>query len=132
MEAESMILDGYTVSEVTPWEAASGGKVISCAAKACTASLHYDGAPGWYAMRVQYFDQDNGVSRFRLWVNAQLVDEWKAADHLPSRKIDAGSSYRRLIPGVALRPGDQIRIEGAPDGAETAAIDFLEIHPQGN
>jgi len=128
-EAESMTLDGYTIQPVTPWEAASGGKVIVCAREQCTASMRYDGAPGWYTLHVQYFDLNNGVSRFRLWVGNQLVDEWAAADHLPARKIDGSSSSRRVIPGVALRPGDQIRIEGRPDGRETAALDYIEILP---
>jgi hypothetical protein len=28
---------------------------------------------------------------------------------------------------VALRPGDEIRIEGYPDGGEGAPIDYVEI-----
>jgi alpha-glucuronidase len=126
-EAESMTLDGYVVRDVTPWEGASGGKAIACPATQCTASFRYDGAPGWVTLRVQYFDQNNGVSRFRLWAANQLVDEWAAADRLPTRKIDSSSSTRRSIPGIALRPGDEIRIEGKPDGPELAAIDYIEV-----
>jgi alpha-glucuronidase len=128
-EAEAMTLDGYTVQPVTPWEAASGGKAIVCPREQCTASMRYDGTPGWYTLHAQYFDLNSGVSRFRLWVGNQLVDEWTAADHLPARKIDGSSSSRRVIAGVALRPGDQIRIEGRPDGRETAALDYIEILP---
>jgi alpha-glucuronidase len=128
-EAESMTLDGYTVQPVKPWEAASGGKAIVCPREQCTASLRYDGPAGWCTLHVQYFDLNNGVSRFRLWVGSQLMDEWAAADHLPARKIDGSSSSRRVITGVALRPGDQIKIEGRPDGRETAALDYVEILP---
>lgn len=127
VEAESMELKGYTVQEVSPWEAASGGKVVTCRSAQCTASFHFDGAPGWYAIHVQYFDQNNGVSKFRLWIGNQLVDEWAADDRLPARKIDSSSSTRRVISGVALRPGDVIRIEGNPDGGEPAALDYVEI-----
>jgi alpha-glucuronidase len=80
-------------------------------------------------LRVRYFDQNNGVSRFRLWIGNQLIDEWTAADRLPTQKIDGSSSSRRTIAGIALRPGDQIRIEGVPNGGETAALDYLEILP---
>jgi hypothetical protein len=31
--------------------------------------------------------------------------------------------------GIALRPGDEIRIDGTPDGGETAALDYIEITP---
>ncbi len=129
-EAESMTLDGYTVQAVTPWEAASGGKAVACAAAQCTATMRFAGAGGRYTLRVQYFDQNNGVSRFRVWVAGRLVDEWPAAGRLPSRRIDAASSTRRAITGVALHPGDEIRIEGQPDGAEPAAIDYIEVLPE--
>ena len=128
-EAESMALEGYTVRDVVPWEAASGGKAVVCAAAQCAATLRFDGAPGWYTLHVQYFDLPTGVSRFRVLVAKQVVDEWAAADHLPARKIDGSSSVRRVIPGIALRPGDEIRIEGVPDGGDPAALDYIELHP---
>ena len=37
-----------------------------------------------------------------------------------------------VISGIALHKGDEIRIEGIPDGGETAALDYVEIHPAGN
>ena len=30
---------------------------------------------------------------------------------------------------VPLRPGDEILIEGVPDGGEAAALDYVEISP---
>ena len=131
-EAESMKLEGYTVVDVTPWEAASGGKAVSCPVAQCAAVLRYDGSPGWYTIHVRYFDQIDGVSRFRLLVAGQLIDEWTAPGRLPTRRIDSSSSARRVVPGVALRPGDQVRIEGMPDGGETAALDYIEILQSGN
>jgi alpha-glucuronidase len=127
LEAENMTLDGYVVTEVTPWEAASGGKAIQCPAARCAASLVFNGNPGWYTLRVQYFDQNNGAAHYRLLVGDQVIDEWAAANRIPTNKIDGSSSSRRTIPGVALRPGDRIRIEGIPDGGERAAMDYLEI-----
>ncbi len=129
IEAESMKLEGYAVRDVTPAEDASGGKAITCGAAACTASLSYDGAAGWYTLRVQYFDQNNGSAHYRVRVASQLVDEWTAADRLPSARIDSTSSSRRTISMIALRPGDEIRIEGVPDRGETAAVDYVEIVP---
>jgi len=126
-EAESMNLEGYAVTPVTPWEAASGGKAVSCAAAKCAASFRYNGAPGRYTLRVEYFDQNNGVSHFQLRVANQLVDEWAAGDRVPTNKIDASSSTRRTIPAIALRSGDLVRLEGAPDGEETAAFDYIEV-----
>ena len=128
-EAEAMQLEGYVVTDITPWEAASGGKAVTCPASKCTASIQFSGAPGWYTLRVQYFDLNGAVSHFKLSVGNQVVDEWSATDHLPARKLDASSSTRREVSGIALRPGDQIRIEGIPEGRELAALDYLEIIP---
>jgi alpha-glucuronidase len=126
-EAESMQLQGYAVRDITPWEGASGGKGVACAAAPCAASMRFDGAAGWYTLKVRYFDQMNGVSKFRVRVGEQLIDEWTAADRVPTRRMDSSSSARRMISGVALRPGDEIRIEGVPDAGEPAGLDYLEI-----
>ncbi len=128
-EAEAMTLDGYKAIDVTPWETASGGKAVSCPVAKCSATMHYDGAPGWYRLHVEYFDLNVGVSHFRVLVNGQAVDQWDASDHTLVRnsKIDSSSSMRRSIDGVALRKGDEIRIEGTPNGGETAALDYVEI-----
>ncbi|HLI86406.1 MAG TPA: alpha-glucuronidase family glycosyl hydrolase [Bryobacteraceae bacterium] len=126
-EAESMVLEGYTVTAVHPWEAASGGQAVSCPSSKCAATFRYDGPRGWYDLRIEYFDQTDGVSHFRVLDGAQVLDEWAAAADLPTRKIDGSSSMRRTVRGIALRPGDRIRIEGVPDGRERAPLDYVEI-----
>ena len=78
-------------------------------------------------MDLEYFDQNNGKSEFRVLVGDRVVDEWAADDYLPSKKPDADSSTRRRITGLTLRPGDSIRIEGIPDGEERASLDYIEI-----
>jgi alpha-glucuronidase len=130
IEAESMQLEGYSVIDIVPAENASGGKAIECAppAQKCSAGFQFKGAAGWYEMDVEYFDQANGESKFRVLVGDQVVDEWTANDHLPALKPGGDSSTRRRITGLALRPGDEIRIEGIPDGAEHAALDYIELH----
>ncbi len=122
-----MTLDGYRIVDVVPWEAASGGKAVSCLSSTCSASFEYRGAAGWRTLRVEYFDQNNGVSRFRLFVGNQTVDEWSASGLVPTSKIDGSSSTRREISGIALRPGDRIRLEGVPGGGEPAPFDYIDI-----
>ena len=131
IEAEAMQLRGYTPIQVTPWEGASGGKAIECAqpTQSCTAALTFQGAAGWYELDVEYFDQKNGVSAFRVFVGGQLVNEWSADLRLPAIKPNGDSSTRRRIIGLALRPGDEIRIEGIPDQGERAPLDYVEIYP---
>jgi alpha-glucuronidase len=129
VEAEAMQLQGYTPVEVTPWENASGGKAIECVRpRGCTASFRFTNSQGLYDLDIEYFDLDNGESRYRVFVGTQLVDEWTANAHLPTTKLGGDSSARRRIKRVALRPGDEIRIEGIPDGEERAPLDYVEIH----
>jgi alpha-glucuronidase len=130
VEAEAMKLAGYAPVDVKPWETASGGKAVACSLADCEASFAYSGAPGWYTLRVEYFDQRNGAAHYRVFVSDQLIDQWIAGDQLPTAKLDGTSSTRRTISGIALRAGDVIRIDGAPDGGESAALDYVELVAQ--
>jgi alpha-glucuronidase len=131
-----MRLDGYEVFDVKPWETASGGKAIqvSSADGHGTASFNYSGKPGSFDLAVQYYDQTNGVSQFKLFVAGQKVDQWLADDQLPSRNVpsvpNGHTSTRHMTRGVALRTGDEIRIEGIADGGEKAPVDYIEIEAQ--
>jgi alpha-glucuronidase len=131
IEAEDLQLQGYAPFSVEPWESASGGKAVKCPdpIDRCTAALKFTGAAGEYEVDVQYFDQNNGASRFRVSLGDHVVDEWLADDHLPSAKPNADSSTRRVL-HLALKPGDEIQIEGAPDNGESAPLDYVEIRAQ--
>jgi alpha-glucuronidase len=131
VEAEAMRLTGYRIADITPWEAASGSKTIQCTSsdRHCSASFRYDGKAGWFDLDVQYFDESDGKSAFKLFIDEQLVDQWIADDHLPTTKPDAHSSTRRRVRGLALRPGDELRIEAIADGNENACLDYIEINP---
>jgi alpha-glucuronidase len=95
----------------------------------CSAGAQYKRKPGWKTLNIRYFDQNDGSSRYRLYVNEQKIDEWIANDTIPTRRIDSHSSARRLVKGVPLRAGDLIRVEGTPNGGETAALDYIEVLP---
>jgi alpha-glucuronidase len=127
LEAESATLEGYVVKAVTPWEAASADHAVECTAAACAATFKYTGGAGRRDILVRYFDVNTGAARYRLRVGNRIAGEWTAADRLPTRRIDGSSSARQIFRGIALKAGDEIRIEGVPDGGETAALDYIEI-----
>ncbi|MGB8910972.1 MAG: glucosiduronase, partial [Candidatus Sulfotelmatobacter sp.] len=131
IEAESMELEGYTPVDVMPWEDASGGRAVECAATAqsCIAKYRFAGRTGRYEIDVQYFDQNNGVSKYRVFAGQRLLDEWLANASLPATEPNGDSSTRRTIRGIILRPGDELRIEGFPDREERAPLDYVELHP---
>jgi alpha-glucuronidase len=152
LEAEDARLTGYKVIPVAPWEDASGGKAVSCpasiaappqspdhsivetppGASTCTAQWTYAGPPGRFNIAVQYFDLQPGTARFTLSVNSRQIVSWAANDSFPSRRINGDNSTRFTFRGddsrgVELKPGDVLRVEGTPDGADPAALDYIEI-----
>jgi alpha-glucuronidase len=131
LEAESGALMGYAPTKVTPWETASGEGAIECSAATCTATFQYTGAPGPHDIVVQYFDVNVGAARFRLKAGDRVIGEWTASDRLPTRRLDGSSSSRRTFRDVSLQKGATITIEGTPDAAETAALDYIEVLPAG-
>jgi alpha-glucuronidase len=133
-------VNGYVAKDVTPWETASGDKAVECSAATCTATFRFkprtdaderestgSGSSGLYDVTVRYFDVNTGSARFRVRVGDRTLDEWTAADRIPTRRLDGSSSSRRVLRGVALRSGDDIVVEGIPDGGETAALDYIEV-----
>ncbi len=129
LEAEDARLTGYKIIDVTPWEDASRGKAISCADKTCTAEWTFTGAPGNYDITAQYFDLPGGAAHFTLSDQGHSLATWSADAHLPSTRPNGDNSTRRTIPNIDLKSGDVIRIEGALDGTDPAALDYIEITP---
>jgi alpha-glucuronidase len=131
VEAESMTLQGYVPLPVTPQESASQGKVVECATalQPCTATFKFAGDPGVYDVDVRYFDQSNGISRYRVYLDNKLIAEWHADQRYPSNSPNADSSTRFRINTLTLKAGDEFRVEGQPDGAEHAAFDYVEFTP---
>jgi alpha-glucuronidase len=129
LEAEDARLTGYKVIDVTPWEDASRGKAVTCVESTCTAEWTWTGQPGAYNIAVQYFDLPGGAAKFTLTIDGQLQATWLAAAALPSTHPNGDNSTRRTSLNIALKPGDTIRIEGTPDGPDSAALDYIEVTP---
>jgi alpha-glucuronidase len=130
IEAEQMRLTGYTVVDVTPWETASSGKAVACNVPGpCTASAAIDRPDGFYDVAVQYFDFNQGASRFTLWLGSREVAHWQADNTLPTNKMNGHTSTRYVADRVPLHRGDILKVEGQPDDGEPAPIDYMELTP---
>jgi alpha-glucuronidase len=129
--ASQMQLDGYTSVDVNPWETATDGKAYVCKDRAsCTATAHLDRPAGPYDIAVEYFDYRQGASTFRLLLNDQPIATWAADNTLPGMAPNGDTSTRYTLHGVKLQSGDVLTLEGHPDGAEPAPIDYIEIVPE--
>ncbi|MGA9587674.1 MAG: alpha-glucuronidase family glycosyl hydrolase [Terracidiphilus sp.] len=130
LEAEDARLTGYKVIDVNPWEDASGGKAVSClVASGCTAEWTWKGAAEPFRLAVQYFDLQGGDARFTFLLNGHALTGWTANASLPSRSPHGDNSTRFAVLTVNLKPGDVLGIEGVPDGADPAALDYVELLP---
>lgn len=136
MEAEDARLTGYTIIDVNPWEDASRGRAVTCnTPKACAAEWTYAGKAGEYNLAVQYFDLQGGTAQFTLTVNGKAVgadSTWKADALFPSNRPDGDNSTRHTVRKVELKPGDLICVRATPDGADRAALDYVEVLPTRN
>jgi alpha-glucuronidase len=130
IEAESMVLDGYTVQDVTPWETASAGRAVRCVpARTCSATYQHAASSGVFDLIVQYYDESDGASPFRLVVGEREIDRWLANMNLPTTDPNGHSATRHTARGVRLESGDTIRIEARSDAMEGAVLDYIEIVP---
>jgi len=130
LEAEDARLTGYKVIDVTPWEDASGGKAAMCpVASGCTADWTWKGATGSFRLAVQYFDLQGGDARFTFSLNGHALIGWTANATLPSKFPHGDNSTRFAVLTVNLKPGDVLSIAGLPDGADPAALDYIELLP---
>jgi alpha-glucuronidase len=157
MEAEDARLTGYSIIDVQPWEDASGGKAVVCQGvvqlisppqsqvgasaahgeRTCSAEWAYTGPVGRFDIAVQYFDLQPGVAHFTFGLNGQQIVSWAADALLPSRVAaranlapplpNGDNSTRFTVRGVELKPGDVLRVEGAPDSSDPAVLDYIEI-----
>ncbi len=132
IEAESMQLEGYVPVDVTPWETASGGKGVVCKSQpVCTAITVFSRSAGAYDIAAQYFDFRHGASTYDLYLNGNLLKEWRADNSLPGDQMNGDTSTRVTVRAVTLKPGDVLKIEGKPDNGEPAPLDYIEITPSG-
>jgi len=135
IEAESMQPDGYTTTDVTPWETASGGKAVECKrSTACSLTTKVDEPAGTYNIAVQYFDLRTGASQYELLLNGNVVAHWTGDAILPpavaDKYLDGSTSTRFTAQNLNLRPGDTLVLRGKPDGEEPAPVDYIEIMKQ--
>lgn len=127
IEAEDMRLEGYVEQSVIPWETASNGLAVQCLAKKCSAEITFNGQTATYDISIQYYDESDGISEFKLFVSSELISEWKADDSLPGTRPSGDTSTRMTAEAVLLSKSDTIRVEAIPSEKEKAVIDYIQI-----
>lgn len=115
LEAEEMDLDNYNVfSEelAEDWGVETTGTG--------SASSVFQEKSGSYDIRISYFDQEEGQSSVKLYVDGK-----EKASFLMDEDTDCWR-WRRFEK-IRIRKGDEIKLVGVADGNEQAKLDFIEF-----
>lgn len=88
-----------------------------------TAEAPFPYASGIYDVVVSYVDEKEGQGMLSLSVGGKTKAKWQL-----NEEVDCWR--RKTIPGVVIKEGQEIRIEGKADGKEMARIDFIEFVPR--
>ncbi|KAI2631122.1 glycoside hydrolase superfamily [Xylaria nigripes] len=138
VEAEDMKLHGYRVTGVTPFEAASGLKIVQTINNHTAAHVEtkLNFPRGRYDLAVAYYDLYEGEAHYKLYLNNRHLGSWVGNNehrlgYTLTRGIDGHSATRVTFKDVAIRRGDVVRIETQPNGRETAPLDYIAVLPPG-
>lgn len=127
IEAEDFTLSGgYEQKNFN--DASGGGYVQTWSSGSLT--TEFTGEAGTYSFDMTVFDENDGKSEFSVFVNGELVQEFKLV-------FDEGGNYIHdtsktlSIAGLELEPGDVIEIQGVRDQGEPARIDKIDLTQTG-
>lgn len=120
-EVEDMTLSGFTKfvgsSEYVEDE---GARTTSTG----TATYTFQGPTNNYKIRLTYFDEENGKSPVKLFINGALRDSFNLDEETDCWRW-------RTFKGIyKVNTGDQIKLEAVAKGSETPRLDYLEFLPQ--
>jgi len=77
---------------------------------------------GLYDVVVRYFDEKDGHSELKLYINGvQKGRSWKAS-------ADINSWQSKTITNVPINVGDEIMVKVKGDGGETGRLDYLQLN----
>ena len=138
VEAESMVLSGYEIYAVSPFEMASNTTAIATVSNATagTAMTTLQYPSGTYDLAVNYYDVIGGRAQWQVYLNDQMIGQWVGNNegtlgHTPSIYLDGHSATRITFRGVRVAQGDVLKIVGVPDGIEPAPLDYIALLPPG-
>ncbi|KAL2858449.1 glycoside hydrolase superfamily [Aspergillus pseudoustus] len=138
VEAEDMVLSGYKIIPITPFESASKGKAIITDSNRTrgTAKCVVPFPPGKYNIAVNYYDHLGGKSRYQLFLGERLIGDWtgdleECLLHDFSDLRDGHSATRITFNDIQVERGDVLMIVGTPDGTELAPVDYVSFLPEG-
>ncbi len=115
VEAEDMALTGYVADSYLNEK---GIKTSSTG----TATYKFPYPSGTYTVVISYADEKDGQSSLSFFIKNNQKANWILNE-------DVGVWRRKAIPHIKINQGDEVKVIGTANGAETAKIDFIEFIP---
>lgn len=130
IEAESMNLKNYFVNDNS---SASNGKLIKLSASGVTgnATYNFTGNSDVYDIRVWYYDENDGACTFNIYVGGVKISSWVANQNLGSADPVTVTRTNKIISGITINKGDQIKLEAIQNSQEWGRYDLIEIYIHG-
>jgi hypothetical protein len=118
-EAESLDLAGYRIAN--PRGGSSGNIVETFKSKGGhgTADGTFEGPSGDYALTVRYFNETDGASTYKIYIDDDLAFSW--------RGVGGANSFQTVTELVHIDRGDSITIDGTYQAGEWARWDYLNV-----
>ncbi|MEO0593911.1 MAG: right-handed parallel beta-helix repeat-containing protein [Myxococcota bacterium] len=131
-ESEQFALTNYERNETEqgPPPPPSGGfwlEVESPTAGDASATAPFPGEAGVYDVRVDYYDENDGASRFFLDIDETTVREWVWNDSTPSDQANMSTFVSRWAFDVSIDAGSPVTFGGSADGVEPLRVDVLRF-----
>lgn len=122
-EAELMEITGYVLEENGLY---ANGQGLKCPEGICDVTSTFDGEPGDYQIVIHFADENDGISKYALFVNGVQTDTWEGSDS----PVDWAEMRTHVSPQIELKKGDVIRLTGQKDSGEFARLDYIDIVSQ--
>ena len=121
-ETEDMQLEGNAFIDLQDPRkfTASGGKYVVGEVGPGLWCGVWQGPASNCQIKVAYYDENDGRCNYALYVNRRQVGRWTA-------DADDESLKEYTLSGVALKPGDEIRLEFATQRGELGKTDYIDI-----
>lgn len=125
LEAEQLESSGFQSKNS---EFASNGKYVQTEAQG-TGYLSYTMpySEAMYTINVTYFDESDGDTTYKLYLNESLIDTWIADKDLGHAGVDLSNKVTHSSNSISIDRNDVIKLEVISDGWEYGRVDKLDF-----
>jgi Ca2+-binding RTX toxin-like protein len=123
-------LEAMKLTNITTFsaKAATGGIAVESRTEDAEgkATATFNGESGSYNLKLDYFDENDGLAQFGIRINGQAVNSWVADRNLGSSVADTNTLTSTSL-DLTLRQGDMIEVYAMRKGGDMARVDDITL-----